>query len=242
MSRQFPNVFLLKARDPATYSIAREVRFEIKDRAELRLLLEMAEDEWVDGANYDLDPSTVATIVEYFGLRFESGSMPVELHPWHPLDDRPYQVHTDRELALMLAGVKPLAVFCDECPSLHGLYVIPEREFEPHVTNGRLVKREQIVPPAATAPVVKGQRIGSRRVLYALPSEQWRIDAYLLLWKTAEKSGWNEGFERMEGSLLGYEDWQNDFHIEQQYRQAKRANPNSQFTDERPHQNPPTLG
>jgi hypothetical protein len=40
------------------------------------------------------------------------------------------------------------------------------------------------------------------------------MDAYLLLWKTAEKSGWNAGFERMEGSLLGYEDWQNDAHME----------------------------
>jgi hypothetical protein len=35
---------------------------------------------------------------------------------------------------------------------------------------------------------------GSGSVLYALPSEQWRIDAYLLLWKTAKKLGWNEGF------------------------------------------------
>jgi hypothetical protein len=242
MQQQCPNVFLLKARDPATYSIAREVRFEIKDRAELRLLLEMSEEEWVDGANYDLDPATVARIVEHFGLCFESGSMPVALHPWHPIDDRPYRVHTGRELVLMLAGVKPLAAFCDEYPCLHGLYIIPEREFEPHVAAGRLVKREQIEPPAATAPVVKGQRIGTRRVLYALPGEQWRIDAYLLLWKTAQKSGWNEGFERMEGNLLGYEDWQNDFHIEQQHRQAKRAHPNIQSSDERPHQNPPTQG
>ena len=52
-----------------------------------------------------------------------------------------------------------------------------------------------------------------RRVLYALSHEAWRIEAYLLLWATAEKSGWNAGFERMEGSLLGYEDWQDDIHI-----------------------------
>jgi hypothetical protein len=141
-----------------------------------------------------------------------------ELHPWHPADDLPYTVHTGRELAMMLAGTKPLAAFVDDYPSLHGLYVIPEREFEPHVASGRIVKREQIVPPAPDAPVVQGQRMGRRRVLYALPSEQWRIDAYLLLWKTAEKSGWNEGFERIEGSLLGYEDWQNDLNIEQKFR------------------------
>lgn len=47
----------------------------------------------------------------------------------------------------------------------------------------------------------------------ALPQEAWRIDAYLLLGATAEKSGWNAGFERMEGSLLGYEGWHNDIHM-----------------------------
>ena len=106
--------------------------------------------------------------------------------------------------------------------------IILEREFEPHVAAGFIVKREHLEPPAANAPVVKGQRIGIRRVLYALRGEKWRIDAYLLLWKTAEKSGWNEGFERlerMEGSLLGYEDWQNDFHIKHHYRSAKKPDP-----------------
>jgi hypothetical protein len=41
--------------------------------------------------------------------------------------------------------------------------------------------------------------------LYALPDQEWRIEAFLLLLKTAEVTGWNEGFERMEGSLLGWE-------------------------------------
>jgi hypothetical protein len=41
------------------------------------------------------------------------------------------------------------------------------------------------------------------------------------LWKIAEKSGWNEGFERLEGNLLGYEDWQNDYHIEHFFRKSK---------------------
>jgi hypothetical protein len=30
----------------------------------------------------------------------------------------------------------------------------------------------------------------------------------------AAKAGWNEGFERLEGSLLGYEEWQTDLHLE----------------------------
>jgi hypothetical protein len=224
LESKLPNIFFLKAVDPATRSIATEARFEVKDRAELRLLLDMAEDELKDNAIYDLEPSEVAKIVSHYGLAFESGSMPVALLAWHPIDDRPYKVHTDRELALMLAGSKPLAAFLDIHPSFDGDYGIPEREFEPHVASGLIVKREVIEPPAANSRPIKGQRRGSRRVLYALRGEEWRIDAYLLLWKTAGISGWNEGFERMEGSLLGYEDWQNDFHInEQRTRNGKKA-------------------
>jgi hypothetical protein len=96
VERGFPNAFLLKARDPATASIGLEARFDVKDRAELRALLEMPADELEDGAVYDLDSYDVAKIVRHHSLSFEPGSMPVELHPWHPNDDRPYRVHTER--------------------------------------------------------------------------------------------------------------------------------------------------
>ena len=222
VERSFPNVFLLKARDPATASIALEARLEVKDRAELRALLDMPDDELGDSAVYDLDSLSVVKVVQHYSLSFDPGFMPVELHPWHPNDDRSYRIHAERELALMLSGTKPLAAFSDEHPSLHGLCVIPEREFGPHVAAGRIIKREHIEPPGPDSPVVKGQRIGIRRVLYALSGEQWRIDAYLLLWKTANKSGRNEGFERLEGTLLGYEGWENDYHIEHFFRKGKK--------------------
>jgi len=187
----------------------------VKDLAELELLLNMDDERLTDCAIYDLAPSSVRVVVKHYGLSFDAGSMPVELQPWDPVDDRPYKVHTGRELALMLAGVKPFAAFSDDYPCLHGHYIIPECEFEPHVAMGRIVKREHIEPPDSEAPILEGHRIGIRQVLYALRGEEWRIDAYLLLWKTAKKSGWNEGFERMQGSLLGYDDSQNDFHIAQ---------------------------
>lgn len=62
---------------------------------------------------------------------------------------------------------------------------------------------------------IEGNSIRRRRSAPGAERSQevWRIEAYLLLWATAEKSGWNAGFERMEGSLLGYEDWQNDVHL-----------------------------
>ena len=215
-------VFVLRAIDPATASIADEARFEIADAAALCALLQKALSDFDPHAVYELDPEDVTVLVQHFHLDFDADAVAVELHPWHPNDDLPYRVHTGRELALMLAGTKPLAAFCDEYPSLHGGKVIPEREFEPHVAAGRIVKREDITPPGRDAPLVRGQRLGTRRVLYALSSEAWRIEAYLLLWKTAEKSGWNAGFERMEGSLLGYEDWQNDYYIEHRYPIVRR--------------------
>ena len=58
--------------------------------------------------------------------------------------------------------------------------------------------------------------------MYALPDQEWRINAMLLLLDTADKSGWSEGFERMQGSLLGYEEWQNDIFIETIYRPANK--------------------
>ncbi|MCC6778157.1 MAG: hypothetical protein IT537_16220 [Hyphomicrobiales bacterium] len=59
---------------------------------------------------------------------------------------------------------------------------------------------------------------GTRFVLYALKHEEWRIDAFILLQETAARVGWSEGFERMLGSLLGYEEWQNEAFIEHSRR------------------------
>lgn len=116
-----------------------------------------------------------------------------------------YQIHTNRELELMLRGTKPLAAFVGLYPPNPDVDDVPESAFEPHVSSGRFFKREYVFVDR------DGHRL--RRVLYSLPSEGWRIDAYILMWLTAERTGWNVGFERMEGSLLGYEEWQNDLHI-----------------------------
>jgi hypothetical protein len=60
-------------------------------------------------------------------------------------------------------------------------------------------------------------------VLYALPGEEWRIDAYLQLWETFKKTGWTAEMEREEGTLLGYEDWQNDIHMKGSWRPPPRV-------------------
>jgi hypothetical protein len=47
-------------------------------------------------------------------------------------------------------------------------------------------------------------------LLIARAAEEWRIDAYIQLWECADRAGWNDGFERLQGALLGYESWQTD--------------------------------
>jgi hypothetical protein len=58
-----------------------------------------------------------------------------------------------------------------------------------------------------------GRSLGTdfQTILYALPSEVWRIDKMIRL--RTNLGMWTEAHERQEGSLLGYEDWQNDIWI-----------------------------
>jgi hypothetical protein len=54
---------------------------------------------------------------------------------------------------------------------------------------------------------------GLRTVYYTRKGEEWRIPAMKLVWDAAAKSGWSPDFERLQGMLFGYEDWQNDWWI-----------------------------
>lgn len=113
--------------------------------------------------------------------------------------------HEDRELELMLAGKKPLAMFVEVVPTESGL--IPEKAFEPYVLAGQILMREvyEAALPAPSLPPDARLRL----VLYALPSEAWRIEAMLLVCQVYDQQGgWDEGLERVTGKLLGYEDWQ----------------------------------
>jgi hypothetical protein len=215
--------FRLQAVDQETECIVREAAFEIDDVSELELLVDIERGGLgKDGAGYDLDVIEVEKIRARYRVDFDPRAARTMLSAWHPIDDLPYQVHTNRELLLMLAGTKPLAVFTGSFPDVDPIE-LPEKPYQVHVDFGRIIKREQILPPDEKSPKRKDVRLGIRRLLYALPNEQWRIDAYLLLLKTAEKAGWNEGFERMEGSLLGYEDWQNDAYIAWQKKRYQAA-------------------
>lgn len=194
---------VLEIIDPNTGCRARSFAIEPTDPSVISFLL--GEEEFDPRHTYELDAHDTARVLSHFGFLNEEPISSI-LRPHHRIDDLPYRVHTNRELALMLDGVKPLAVFGEEYPLLAGNSLIPEWLFDKHVATGRFVKREFV-----GALVHRDHRI--RHVLYARPDEAWRIEAYILLWHTQEVTGWNEALERMEGSLLGYEEWQTDAHI-----------------------------
>lgn len=109
--------------------------------------------------------------------------------------------HTGRELELMLAGRKPLALFYDDADDPLG--AIPEAQFEPHVAAGAFVKGE-LVQELADPELGRPGRV--RYVLYALAAEHWRVPAALLAIRTRLQVNAlaDEGLERLLCALLGY--------------------------------------
>ena len=206
MSAQAGLQFVIEIYDPETECVANQIGIETKDVHELSEVLGIPDMQTHE--TYELDASDLARINDRYGTAINLSVSKVVLRYRLSFDDLPYQIHSNRELALMLAGKKPLAVFVGAYFTILDFEEIPEeRVFDPHVASGRFLKREYIEIAADEA------RSKTRRILYARPSEGWRINAHILLIQTARKVGWNEGFERMEGALLGYEEWQNDAHI-----------------------------
>jgi len=105
--------------------------------------------------------------------------------------------HEERELELMLAGVKPLAYFSE---LTRAEFEFPDAEFEPHVQAGRIIKRDIL-----HIQKMFGQDEEIRSLYYALPGEEWRIDKAhanrLRGYLTREKS---DDDSREMGELLGY--------------------------------------
>jgi len=112
----------------------------------------------------------------------------------------------------MLKGIKPLAYFSDLIFDDSDMWE-PDEAFEWQVELGTFVKhevRELCEPYTHNGHLIKGE--WSR--FYALKDEAWRIPAFLLLKKLMKRHPWSDAFERMEGTLLGYTDEQNDEWLE----------------------------
>jgi hypothetical protein len=102
--------------------------------------------------------------------------------------------HTGRELILMLSNKKPFAQFIAT-----GTAADEQLDaFDSHVVSGKIRKFEFVWAPKKLEPQT------FKRVCFCLPGEEWRFKSYQMLWKLADEYGWNSGFERVEGYLLGY--------------------------------------
>jgi hypothetical protein len=129
----------------------------------------------------------------------------------------PYMVHTNFELPLMLEGRKKFAILSECYPS--EWFDGHLQPFEPFVESGQLVRRIVDTP----MPHLNERRPdldGIRRVYFALPGEEWRIDKYIEAIDN-RTSDWSDGLERLEGSLFGYEDWQCDWWIDRIVRRRE---------------------
>jgi len=116
-------------------------------------------------------------------------------------DDIPEGIgpHEGRELALMLAGTKPLAKFNDDLPPE---MEPPELSFDPHVDAGRFIKGEIVLPfrrlPGGTL----------RYYFYALPGEAWRMARMIEIMRALfiDRVPTTPELETEMGRLLGYDE------------------------------------
>lgn len=115
------------------------------------------------------------------------------------------QSHDGRELELMLAGRKPLAVFHDTIFADAAEDEV-DRSFAGFVEQGRFVRHEDRDLWGDPQTVNGRTALGARLRLFALEDQKWRIDAYLLVAKAAKGQPWSDALERLVGSLLGYTD------------------------------------
>ena len=122
--------------------------------------------------------------------------------------ERLYLIHTNRELGLMLAGIKPLAVFVDAKDHFPEIVVRYLRLFDKHVLNGKMCRRDHFLPWGFD------KNLTLHRILFALPGEEWRIDEMITL---KSSKTWSRDHEKREGELLGYQDWMNELHLKMSY-------------------------
>ena len=204
--------FFLQAIDPDHGCPILEAAFYVDDLSDLRTVLGLcASDDPELRCSYTIDASEVAAVNERFGVAFDPGGREVRLSGWHVLRTIPYLVHTNYELPLLIEGTKPFARIGDVYPP-HCHH--QEERFDRYVVQGLLHKEIFLRPFPAPQHSKDGRIIeGNREVYYTLKGEEWRIRAWKLIFAASRKSGWNTDFERLEGMLFGYTDWQMDWWI-----------------------------
>ncbi|BAU90863.1 hypothetical protein MPPM_2258 [Methylorubrum populi] len=209
------SVFVLEALDVELWCPVLAAKFEIARLDDLRAILgEMSAADPGLARCYALDTAEREAIEARFGVGLDLAALglrTIEVHlsrQRRHVTDAPYLIHTGFELPLMLEGRKKLAFMEFEYPP----HRFPgEDSFDRWVERGVLHK-EVVLEPFEPNPHPRFE--GIRTAYYTPKGEEWRIPAFRLLRTAARPAGgWNETFQRLEGMLLGYEDWQNDWWI-----------------------------
>lgn len=126
----------------------------------------------------------------------------------------PYLLHTNRELEMMLAGAKPLAMFAHErVDGFEKSDALANQDFATHVANGTL--SEHLRTFEAKGP--GGTRLNIDYYFYAREGEAWRVEAFSLLLELLYRGAWCPQLEWLSGKLLGYTDEQNRHHLSRTY-------------------------
>ncbi|MBE1503815.1 hypothetical protein [Rhizobium viscosum] len=191
--------FLLKFLSPETGCSAHEMRFEAPMEV-VAAILDVETPELAEHLFY-LEIGELDALSSMLGLPFPEPDGGVVLTRPQWIDSVPYLVHTNFELALMLDGHKPFAMFSDEESS--GILKKVRVYFQPYVDSGAIIERVE--------PIVEG-KFRLVRILYALPKEEWRFDAYTELMRERR---WTGESEYRLGRLLGYTEEQCQWWIAQ---------------------------
>jgi hypothetical protein len=220
-----PHQFILEAVDRERLCPVLQSIFKVTDLNALQAILgDEAADDPELLATYWLEADELNAINEQFHVGFQPellGLPTIDISLFkrshHGVSSLPYLAHTGYELPLLLDGRKKLAKMSDGYPPWN----FPDEEiFDRWVLEGRLHKETTIEPFDRPSRRFEGLRT----VYYTPKGEEWRIPATKLIWRAAEAAGgWNEYFERLEGMLFGYEDWQNDRWIEDGLRKGRFA-------------------
>lgn len=120
----------------------------------------------------------------------------------------------------MLEGKKPLAVFAhDRVEGFSKFDALAGQDFHTYVKNGTLA--EYVRTYSYRRP--DGDRYDVDYWFYTTAGEDWRMEAYCLLLDMLHKWGtWSSQLECLQGTLLGYTEEQNKFHLSRKYSEERK--------------------
>jgi hypothetical protein len=162
-----------------------------------------------DNELLDLGEQRLRKFEDLFEVKPRFQNVLYRLHVLTLPSDLPYLSHNDRELALMRDGRKPLSVFSGHEIS-DAEKSIYSRLFDPLVSQGLFSREEYQI--SKNGRLLPGSRFDRNFILmYSVRGQEWRMETYRLLRDAVAHVGhWNDEYERLFGTLLGYSDNEND--------------------------------